>query len=251
MQQRGFVGSVLAFSFNGKLHQFKSARYWGWSTLGLAILAVNLGFPYMTQLVRLFSTDYNLYNWIYTISNNLSNFIVTALPIFLFALANDRAEYFGVNRNQVNLRPYWEILLLLVPIIAVASFETSFRNYYPTYKPNTVAVTLGWPDFLPPLVYEVAYGLDFFNVEYMFRGFFVIGMSKLLGKEAILPMVCTYCFLHFGKPPGECVSSIFGGYVLGVVAFYTRNIWGGVIVHIGLAWLMELAAFLQKAFNNA
>jgi hypothetical protein len=105
---------------------------------------------------------------------------------------------------------------------------------------------MNWPALIPPFIYEVLYGMDFFNVEFLYRGFFVIGMAKVLGKEAILPMVCSYCFLHFGKPLGESISSIFGGYMLGVVAFYTRNIWGGVMVHIGLAWMMELAAFLQK-----
>jgi len=51
--------------------------------------------------------------------------------------------------------------------------------------------------------------------------------------------------LHFGKPIGEAISSIFGGYVLGVIALNTKSIVGGSIVHIGVAWLMELFAYLQ------
>ncbi len=75
--------------------------------------------------------------------------------------------------------------------------------------------------------YEFFYGMDFFNLELLFRGFLVIGLSQVLGKDAIIPMVTTYCFLHFGKPVGEQISSIVGGYILGVIAFYTRGIWGG------------------------
>jgi membrane protease YdiL (CAAX protease family) len=83
-------------------------------------------------------------------------------------------------------------------------------------------------------------------VELCFRGFFVIGMSSILGREAVVPMAVFYCTIHFGKPGLEAVSSLFGGYILGAVTYQTRSIWGGVIVHMGLAWMMELAAYLSK-----
>jgi len=58
-------------------------------------------------------------------------------------------------------------------------------------------------------------------------------------------MVAAYAVLHFGKPLGESIGSIFGGYILGIIALYSRNIWGGVFVHGGIALLMEIFAFLQ------
>jgi len=73
---------------------------------------------------------------------------------------------------------------------------------------------------------------------------------SVLGRGAVLTMVVTYCFLHFGKPLGESISSIFGGFILGVVAYETRSIWGGVILHMGIAWMMDLAAYLQKNVIN-
>jgi hypothetical protein len=74
----------------------------------------------------------------------------------------------------------------------------------------------------------------------------VIGLMQLLGRSVVLPMAVFYCSLHFGKPLAEAISSLFGGYVLGALAFQTRAIWGGVIVHMGLAWMMELSAFWVK-----
>jgi membrane protease YdiL (CAAX protease family) len=85
------------------------------------------------------------------------------------------------------------------------------------------------------------------GIELLFRGFMVIGMASVLGRAAVVPMVVTYCFLHFGKPAGEAVSSIFGGFILGVIAYETRSIWGGIIIHVGIAWAMELAAYWQKS----
>ena len=41
----------------------------------------------------------------------------------------------------------------------------------------------------------------------------------------------------------KAISSIFGGYILGVIAYYQRHITGGVIVHMGVAGIMELLAY--------
>ncbi|MEM7655668.1 MAG: CPBP family intramembrane glutamic endopeptidase, partial [Bacteroidota bacterium] len=84
--------------------------------------------------------------------------------------------------------------------------------------------------------------------ELIFRGFFVIGMAKVLGKGAVLPMVSIYAARHFAKPMLETVGSVFGGYILGVIAFRSQNIWGGVLIHIGIAALMDVFALLQRGY---
>jgi hypothetical protein len=45
----------------------------------------------------------------------------------------------------------------------------------------------------------------------------------------------------------ECISSAFGGYIIGAFAFYSKRIWGGVALHVALAWSMEFFAWLQKS----
>jgi membrane protease YdiL (CAAX protease family) len=83
-------------------------------------------------------------------------------------------------------------------------------------------------------------------VEIFFRGFLVLAVGRFLGKDAILPMAATYAALHFGKPLGETISSIFGGYILGVVCFRSATIYGGIFLHAGIALMMELYAFWQQ-----
>ncbi len=73
----------------------------------------------------------------------------------------------------------------------------------------------------------------------------MIGMVQWMGKEAILPMVVTYAFLHFGKPFPETISSIFGGYILGIFAYKTENIMGGIFIHMAIALLMDVFAIWQ------
>ena len=74
----------------------------------------------------------------------------------------------------------------------------------------------------------------------------VLGMVKFLGKGSVYPMVAAYCFYHFGKPWGEAASSIIGGYILGVISLYTKTIFGGLMIHVGIAWMMEIVAAIQK-----
>ena len=123
------------------------------------------------------------------------------------------------------------------------------HTYYPLFKYPAVAEYLGIPQFVSVAIYELAYGWGFISTELLFRGFFVIGMAHILGRHAIVPMCITYAFIHFGKPAGETISAIFGGYLLGAIAYKSRNIWGGIIIHIGLAWLMELTASIQNMFR--
>jgi hypothetical protein len=44
----------------------------------------------------------------------------------------------------------------------------------------------------------------------------------------------------------KAISFVFGGYLLGVIAYETKSIWGGIIVHVGIAWMMEAIGFWQK-----
>lgn len=246
---------IIVFYFNNTFHYFRNKRFWLITIVALIFLSVNLGWPYTRKITELLTINhYPLFRWTYGVIDNLGNFIVMAFPLFVFArYFEQKRENFGVNKHNIDLKPYWQLLAIVAPLVIVASFESSFKNYYPVYRRYEVTPEMNnteFPTWLFPLGFETAYLLDFFNVEFLFRGVLIVGVSQVIGKDAILPMVSAYCFLHFGKPLGECLSSIVGGYILGVVAFYTRNIWGGVMVHMGLAFMMEVVAFLQRAFNS-
>src|SRR5258708_386995 len=152
--------------------------------------------------------------------------------------------FFGLTWKNFRGKPYFLILCGLVPLIALASMRPDFLHTYP--KVNNIAFIGGYTRSVWPwnLLYEISYGLDFLSIELFFRGLLVIGLARYAGEYAILPMAVFYCTIHFGKPLGECVSSFFGGLALGVIALRTRSILGGLIVHLGLAWMMELGGWI-------
>jgi len=152
--------------------------------------------------------------------------------------------FYGLTGKNFRSKPYFLILCGLLPLIALASTRPDFLQMYPKVK--NIHFISGYTSPVWPwnLLYEISYGLDFLSIELFFRGLLVIGLARYAGEYAILPMAAFYCTIHFGKPVGECISSFFGGLALGVIALRTRSILGGLIVHLGLAWLMELGGWI-------
>jgi hypothetical protein len=244
-----YVACLIVSRFTNEKQFWRVSRFWFFSVFGLLIISIDHGFPYLNTIVSSLDQPYAAYFWIYKIGTNLTSFALVLLPLYIFYKTFDKQKsgFYGLSAPG-NIRPYIVLLIIVAPIILLASMQKGFTDYYPIYKTNTVAELWHWPFYLPMLLFEIAYGADFLNVELLFRGFFVIGMAQVLGKNSVIPMVVIYCFLHFGKPAGEAISSIFGGYVLGVIALNTKSIWGGIIAHVGVAWLMEAGAYFAKQF---
>jgi hypothetical protein len=180
--------------------------------------------------------------------NNLMPAMVMSLPLFFWWYFNDRKEqvFYGINSKKFDFKPYLLVLAIMVPVVIAASFQEDFRKYYPhieriMHNGHITENKIGYG-----LIFESCYGIDFFATELFFRGFMIMAFAKYLGRAAIFPMAVFYVVIHFGKPTGEAISAFFGGTILGIFAYETRSIWGGVIVHVGIAWLMELVGAIVK-----
>jgi len=137
-------------------------------------------------------------------------------------------------------RHYWWLYLGLFaavfPIVLYAASRPDFQGVYPFYR-GAFQATAG-----AVLVWEIAYLTQFFALEFFFRGFLVLGLGRVIGRASIWLAMIPYCMIHYHKPPLEAFAAIVAGVVLGEVAYRTRSIAGGVIVHIGVAATMELLA---------
>ena len=123
--------------------------------------------------------------------------------------------------------------------LAVA-FTPQFLDFYPKMHITWYDGALGWERWQLIGAFELCYANDFLGVEGLFRGALVIGLARWLGCRAVLPMALTYMCIHLGKPDLELLSSVGGGYLLGVLAWRTRHLWGGIIIHQGIAMFFEL-----------
>src|SRR5215471_5845116 len=175
--------------------------------------------------------------------------IVISILFLVWRIADNDQPFYGHASKNFSWKPYLIMVLCMVPLIAAASTQTDFLAMYPKLKSvlhHEEHINLSW---FHKLLFELSYGSDFFGIEIFFRGFLILAFLKWAGMDSILPMACFYCTIHFGKPLGECVSSYFGGLLLGVVVYNTRSIYGGLIVHLGIAWLMEIGGYVGSALK--
>ena len=248
-----YYGSVWLWThFHHRPDVWGNRGFWLRSGTALVCYSIYAGFyAHVAWSRQLFSGQ--VFVFLYYCFRNLQSVLTIVLPLYLFYRLMDQQtsesppnNFYGMVPKRKGLILYGMMLALMIPLITLASFQPDFLASYPTYKDTNANEFFAVPEWITALIYELCYGWDFVPTELLFRGFLVIGMSKVLGRGAVLPMVVWYCTIHFGRPLGEAISSVFGGYLLGVLALSTRSVWGGLLIHIGIAWGMEGAAFLQS-----
>jgi membrane protease YdiL (CAAX protease family) len=179
-------------------------------------------------------------------ARDIGNILILGIPVTAFWLVFDRRSQPLYGFKKTNVRPYLWLLLFMLPLILAASFTDGFQKIYPmaTKTLNVAKIEDGRYGYAS--VFEFFYGLNYVNTEFFFRGFLILVLSRWLGYGAILPVAAFYVTIHFGKPLGETISSFFGGIVLGVLAYETKSIWGGVLIHVGIAFAMEFFAAIAR-----
>lgn len=246
-----FWGSILIIVlFTGKKEILQSRSFWIKSLLGFIFLGLyrTINFREFAQLI---ADHRDQVYFISRVSRAILKIVLIAAPLYLLYLIYDKKHlntFYGVTFKKSSFTVYGKMLLIMLVLIFVASFFDSITDYYPMIKRSGMAKYLlvsDTPKWLAIGMFESTYALGFVAVELFFRGFLVLAFARLVGPNIILAMIATYAVLHFGKPMTETISSVFGGYILGIFALKTKNIWGGIFIHGGVALLMELFASLQ------
>jgi len=130
---------------------------------------------------------------------------------------------------------------VMLPLTYAMSLTHGFAAKYPFLK-----VWNGeyWSRTL--LIWEIVYGLQFFGLEFFFRGFLVHSLKPSLGVYSILAMTVPYTMIHFQKPPAEAFAAILAGIFLGWISYRNGTIWLGLMLHCTVAFSMDLFALHNK-----
>ncbi|MCC1495897.1 CPBP family intramembrane glutamic endopeptidase [Alcanivorax sp. 1008] len=165
--------------------------------------------------------------------------LVPVLAIKLL-LRESPMEY-GLRLNDV--LHHWRYYAIFGGIMAgmaiLASFNSTFLNTYPFYH----LAGRSWTDLL---LWELIYVMQFFCIEFFYRGFLLRGLQPSLGIGSIYVSSLVYLTIHLPKPFLECAGSLLFGLILCVLASLSRSIWGGVFVHVCLAVSMDLLSLFQR-----
>jgi len=118
-------------------------------------------------------------------------------------------------------------ILLMAPIIwFLGKSEPGMADYY---RPHLNG--LPWNTFL-----------NLIGWEFFFRGWILFGYSRKFGPEALWLQAVPFALAHIGKPDIETLSTIFGGFAFGWVAWRTRSFLYPFLIHWFISSFIILVA---------
>ncbi len=160
------------------------------------------------------------------------------IPCCLLWLQKKSVRDYGFSSRGFfsHISIYLGLFALMLPLIYLAAQEPHFRDTYP-FIPQA---KLTWRLFL---VWEIAYVLQFFCLEFFFRGFLLFTLEKHMQKFiAIAVMIVPYVMIHFHKPIFETFGAVVAGLVLGFLSLRYRSWLGGAVLHGMVAVTLDLLA---------
>jgi membrane protease YdiL (CAAX protease family) len=144
-------------------------------------------------------------------------FFLIPMSVLLFVFKDSPRDYgFQIGDWRAGLVLTAGSIALIAPILYIlARSDPSMKGYYE------------WQvQFLP---WQLL--IELFAWEFLFRGWLLFGYARKFGPEAIWLQAVPFALAHLGKPEVETLSTIFGGFIFGWIAYRTRSFLYPFIIH--------------------
>ena len=144
-------------------------------------------------------------------------YLVIPLFVTLFIFRENPSKYgFQLGEWRIGLTLTALAILLITPILWwLVRADSGMQNYYDSYLTG-----LPWNTFL-----------DLFGWEFLFRGWLLFGYARKFGAEALWLQAVPFAIAHVGKPEIETLSTIFGGFAFGWVAWRSKSFLYPFLIH--------------------
>lgn len=156
-------------------------------------------------------------------------FLVFPLAIILFVFRENAGDYgFQLGDWKAGLVLTFGALIFILPVLWwVVGANPAMQNYYrPLLKPSLPLYTF----------------LDLVGWEFLFRGWILFGYARKFGPDALWLQAVPFAIAHFGKPEVETLSTIFGGFVFGWIAWRAKSFLYPLLIHWVIFTFVVLAA---------
>ncbi len=195
------------------------------------------------------SINNNLYALIWWVFVSVSFYLVIPALFLKFVQKRNLSEVgLALKAEKGFLKLLAICVAVMLPIVYAMSLTVSFSDKYPFLR-----VYNGDPYWSSTLlIWELVYFLQFFGLEFFFRGFLVHSLKPSLGFYSIFVMTVPYTMIHFQKPMPETFAAILAGLFLGWVSYKNGTIWLGLVLHCTVAFSMDILALYHKGllFNS-
>ena len=142
-------------------------------------------------------------------------FIPLFIIVFLFR-EHPKAYGFQLGDWRTGIKLTFGGIILMTPILwwfvrADGNMQSYYAHLLPGLPWNTFVDLLGW--------------------EFLFRGFLLFGYARKFGAEALWLQAVPFAFAHIGKPEVETLSTLFGGFAFGWVAWRSKSFLYPFLIH--------------------
>lgn len=155
-------------------------------------------------------------------------YLVIPLFFIIAVFRENPKEYgFGLGDWKAGLIITLIGILIMAPVIYFLGRDNpSMQKYY-----QPLVNGLPWSTFL-----------DLIGWEFIFRGWILFGYARKFGPEALWVQAVPFALMHNGKPEVETLSTIFGGFAFGWVAWRTKSFLYPFLIHWFIATFIILVA---------
>jgi membrane protease YdiL (CAAX protease family) len=155
-------------------------------------------------------------------------YLLVPLLIIVVFFRQSPADYgFRLGEWRAGLKWALGFFVLGVPVLFVAARSPTMAGYYGQGS-RSLAQVMGTS------------ALDLFGWEFMFRGFVLFGLYRVVGPSAVILQAVPFALAHVGKPELETLSTIFGGILFGWLAWRAKSFLYPFILH----WLINVFVIL-------
>jgi membrane protease YdiL (CAAX protease family) len=152
------------------------------------------------------------------------------VPLFITAFLfreNPRSYGFSIGDWKAGLLITAVGMIVMAPVIYyLGHADESMKEYYEPFVTG-----LPWTTFL-----------DLIGWEFFFRGWILFTYARKFGAEALWLQAVPFALAHLGKPEVETLSTIFGGFAFGWVAWRTKSFLYPFLIHWFISTFIILAA---------
>ena len=197
------------------------------------LLGEKLSFDWKVVTITIVSTlllmvDYYHRLTAYKYWDRVILYLVIPLLIILLLFRENPKEFgFSLGDWRAGLLLTAFGILIMAPVIYYLGHgNESMKAYYELYVDG-----LPWTTFL-----------DLIGWEFLFRGWILFGYARRFGPESLWLQAVPFALMHNGKPEVETLSTIFGGFAFGWVAYRTKSFVWPFLIHWFIATFIIVVA---------
>ena len=154
-------------------------------------------------------------------------YMLIPLVIVLIVFRDKPTEYrFTLGDWRTGLLLTLAGIILIAPVLWLVGHGGAMQTYYQAQFNGLL-----WNTFV-----------DLFGWEFFFRGFILFAYPRKFGPEALWLQAVPFALAHVGKPEVETLSTIFGGFAFGWIAYRTRSFFYPFLIHWFVASFTILVA---------